>query len=261
MKQKKKKILFCLRDFNHGGIPSCLLQLLRLFDHERYEVEIYCGDQRGVYKEPFKEFNVLPQDLLMWLLMSNYRKLVGWKKWVAIAVKIARHGLKKLGFDLYDWYTSVTAAQLSQRGYQVVISFAEGFPCQLVSQMNVPLRLTWVHCEYDWVSPIEDRKLELTRYLKFDCIVCVSSRTKKSFDTAFPTLSSRTCVIHNVMDVERIKSMSMMDEDLDDIFNKSSKRILSVGRVCWQKNFDAIPSIMGGGGGWGNMVYFGGGSR
>lgn len=246
MKQKKKKILFCLRDFNHGGIPSCLLQLLRLFDHERYEVEIYCGDQRGVYKEPFKEFNVLPQDLLMWLLMSNYRKLVGWKKWVAIAVKIARHGLKKLGFDLYDWYTSVTAAQLSQRGYQVVISFAEGFPCQLVSQMNVPLRLTWVHCEYDWVSPIEDRKLELTRYLKFDCIVCVSSRTKKSFDTAFPTLSSRTCVIHNVMDVERIKSMSMMDEDLDDIFNKSSKRILSVGRVCWQKNFDAIPSIMGG---------------
>lgn len=241
--KSKKKILFCLRDFNHGGIPSCLLQLLRLFDHERYEVEIYCGDQSGVYKEPFKEFNVLPQDALMWLLMSNYRKLFGWKKWAAIAVKITRHGLRKLGFDLYDWYISRTAQKLSGRGVDIAISFAEGFPCQLVSLIKVPKRLTWVHCEYDWVSPCEDIEQEEKRYAKFDKIVCVANRTKDAFCSVFPSLLQRTCVIHNVMDVERIKNMANDTSLMDERFFCHGKKILSVGRVCWQKNFEIIPHI------------------
>ena len=244
MNQKKKKILFCLRDFNHGGIPSCLLQLLRLFDHERYEVEVYCGDQTGVYGEPFKEFNVLPQDTLMWLLMSNYRKLSGWKKWAAIAVKMARHGLRKLGFDLYDWYIAKTAQKLSRRGVEVAISFAEGFPCHLGSLISVPRRLTWVHCEYDWVSPCEDLKLELTRYSSFDKIVCVSKRTKEAFDNVFPSLSSKTVTVKNVVDVERIKNLSSQDSNLEKEFFDVPIRILSVGRVCWQKQFEVIPQIM-----------------
>lgn len=244
MNQNKKKVLFCLRDFNHGGVPSCLLQLLRLFDYSRYDVEVYCGDQSGVYKESFKEFNVLPQDMLMWLLMSNYRKLRGLKKCAAIAVKMIRHGFKKLGLDLYDWYIAKTAQKLSRRGVEVAISFAEGFPCHCVSQMSTPRKLTWVHCEYDWVSPCDDSRLELARYSSFDKIVCVSKRTKEAFDNVFPTLAGKTVTVNNVVDIERIKNHSSQDSHIEKRFMEAPIRILSVGRVCWQKQFDAIPQIM-----------------
>ena len=66
---KKKRILFCIRDFNLGGIPKSLENLLSLIDKDKYDITVFCAWQDGYYKHVFDKYSVLPQDkLLYWFL-------------------------------------------------------------------------------------------------------------------------------------------------------------------------------------------------
>lgn len=240
---EKKKILFCVRDFAHGGIPRCLQQLLLKIDVEKYDINVYCGDQSGIYKNAFSNATILKESLLMWLLMTNYRKQSGWRKIAAIAIKLLRYALLKLNFDLFDWKIKWDARKLSNYNYDAYIAFSEGFPTKLISWVSRPNKFVWIHCDYDWVSPYENREEELNYYNCFDNIVCVSAFTKNAFDRAFPTLSERTLVIYNVIDVDRIKSLSKENEEIDKRYDTNCFTIISVGRICYQKQFEVIPKI------------------
>ena len=81
----KKKVLFCIRDFNHGGIPKSLSSLLSIIDKDKYDITLFCAFQQGYYKSVFSQYNVLPQDKLLYWFCVNYKSLSGIKKVLAFA--------------------------------------------------------------------------------------------------------------------------------------------------------------------------------
>lgn len=208
-------------------------------------MEIYCGDQSGVYKEPFKEFNVLPQDTLMWFLMANYRKLAGWRKLVAIIIKLVRHVLRKMGMDLFTIHTKNTAASLSKNGYDLIIAYAEGFSTWLAADIIAPRKIAWIHCEYDNLVDSSFRRKDKQAYEHFDKIVCVSEAARDSFVRSFPKFQYKTVVISNVFDCDNVRKLARDASNMDSRFvSDSSFKIISVGRVCAVKQYYHIPAIV-----------------
>lgn len=160
----KRKILFCIRDFAHGGIPKCLQQLLMLIDTSKYEVDLFCGNQDGIYKGQISNCNVISQNWLFWAFMTNYRKQKGWRRLVTIIIKLGRAVLKKTGFDWYEYHMKQTAKKLERKNYDSYIAYSEGFPVQLYSHINSSHKICWIHCDYDWVSVLDDVQKENLLY-------------------------------------------------------------------------------------------------
>lgn len=241
---ERKKILFCIRDFAHGGIPKCLQQLLTLIDTSKYEIDLFCGYQEGVYKGQMPNCNVIPQDWLFWAFMANYRKQKGVVRYVAIAIKTIRSLLKRVGFDWYEFHIKQMAKRLQKRNYDTYVAYSEGFPTQLCSYVNSQHKICWIHCDYDWVaSAVEDLGKELSFYSSFERIIPVSKATEDAFCRTFPQLAARTMVINNVIDIDSIKLRISQPLDSCDsaYFSKDRFSILSVGRICYQKHFELIP--------------------
>lgn len=239
---KKKKVLFVVRDFAHGGIPKCLQQLMLLMDTSKYDVDVYCGDQSADYYI-LKNCHIIKQDFWMWVLLTNYRKQKGGKYIIAIFIKMIRHLGLKVGVDLLDWQMKRTAKILSVGKYDTCIAFSEGFPVKLVSFISNGNKYAWIHCNYDWLAPSERIEDELKCFEQMDGIVCVSNSAKEAFNKRFPILASKTTVIYNVVDTEYIRTLSECDEDIELPFNHNRFTIVSVGRVCYIKQFEKIPAI------------------
>ena len=83
---------------------------------------------------------------------------------------------------------------------------------------------------------------ELKYYTKFHRIVCVSNFTRERFVSRYPSLDSTTITINNLLDVDRIISLS--NKNIDDIrFDTDKYTIISVGRMHPVKRFSMIPKI------------------
>lgn len=239
----KRKILFCIRDFAHGGIPKCLQQLLMLIDTSKYEVDLFCGNQDGIYKGQISNCNVISQNWLFWAFMTNYRKQKGWRRLVTIIIKLGRAVLKKTGFDWYEYHMKQTARKLERKNYDSYIAYSEGFPVQLYSHINSSHKICWIHCDYDWVSVLDDVQNENLLYSSFQQIIPVSKATGDAFCRKFAKLKNKFLVINNVIDSKTIKLHKLLDIDKCDTnyFPKDKFNILSVGRICYQKHFELIP--------------------
>lgn len=238
----KKKVLFCISDFAHGGIPKCLQQLLTLIDTSKYEIDLFCGYQEGVYKGQMPNCNVIPQDWLFWAFMTNYRKQKGVKRYVAIAIKTIRNLLNKVGFDWYEFHMKQTAKRLQKSNYDTYVAYSEGFPTQLCSYINSQHKICWIHCDYDWgVSAMIDIGKELSFHSSFERIIAVSKTSRDSFCRKCPSLAHKAGTINNVLDIEGIKSLALNAPDIS--LSSSIFNIISVGRVCAVKQFFLIPQI------------------
>ncbi len=143
-----KRILFAVRDFNHGGIPKCMQQLIELIDKETYEIDIFCGDQRGPYKDLIKGCNIINQNSLILMCLMNYRKEQGSTKFTTILVKSLRHCLLRLNIDILNLLLKKEANKISITSYDAVIAYAEGLPAELVSKIDCDNKLLWIHNDY-----------------------------------------------------------------------------------------------------------------
>jgi glycosyltransferase involved in cell wall biosynthesis len=239
----KKRIIFCVRDFFHGGIPKCLQQLLLLIDTSRYDIDVFCGDQSGPYRNMLPNCNILKEDFLLWSFFTNYRKQTGWRKIAAIGVKLMSQGLLRVGFDWLDWKIEKIANSLSKTDYTAVIAFSDGISARLVSSVStIPNKIVWIHNDYGFDCARGD-KLDKIDFQKFNHIVCVSNHTEIAFRKAYPSLSGKTIVIYNVIDSLSIRLLSEETIEADSRFKEDHFTIVSVGRVSAQKQFNRIPKI------------------
>ncbi len=227
----KQRILFCVRDFNHGGIPKCLQQLLLFIDRERYEIDVFCGDQRGAYRELLTNCNIIESNFLILLCLMNYRKESGF----------TRHLLLRFGVDILKLLLKREAKR--RRGYSAAIAYAEGFPVDIVEWMECERKLLWIHNDYRWecARPIE--RISDETLLKFKHIVCVSNHAIGAFLDIYPAAKGRVSALYNVIDDQAIKQLALKQEPDLELFNTGKFKLVSVGRMSYQKNFDRIPQI------------------
>lgn len=230
----KKKILFVIPEYSHGGTNKSLESFLSVIDENRYEIAIFCLYEDGgiFYKNIFKPY-IVSKSLLYVLAHDNVitRKVMG----------IAMYLLKNLSFN---WLYRYEANRLQRKyKFNTVIAFQEGSATQFVSLINYPVnKIAWVHCDYASRFAAIGKKSELSLYGLYNHIVSVSYSAVHSFNSIYPELKDRTKCIYNLIDSSSILQQSSQDINLekqDNCFN-----LISVGRFVAVKQFGLIPQIV-----------------
>ena len=230
----KKKILFVIPEYSHGGTNKSLESLLSAIDEKRYEMSIFCLYEDGgvYYKNIFKPY-IIAKSLLYVLAHDNVitRKVMG------VAMKL----FKNLSFN---WLYRYEANRLQHKyKFDTVIAYQEGSATQFVSLINYPVnRIAWVHCDYANRFAAIEKKSELSLYCLYNHIVSVSYSAVHSFNSIYPELKDRTKCIYNLIDCSYILRQSAQEinfEKQDNCFN-----LISVGRFVAVKQFGLIPQIV-----------------
>lgn len=240
----KKRVLFCIRDFNHGGIPKSLENLLALIDKDKYEISVFCAFQQGPYKQIFEKYNLLPQNRLFYWFCVNYRTLSGAAKIKAMVIKLVSKLFLKVNIDVFGLYQKRVARKLAaSASYDVAVAYAEGFISRFVSYMDaISSKIAWIHMDYKRILSYEKGEDDVKIYSEFDYIVSPCKFSARSFVDVHPQLADKVRSIKNVLDVQTIKNDVLEPFDDKKHFTGGFK-ILSVGRICYEKQFYKIPAI------------------
>ena len=226
----KRKLFFCIRNFKQGGISRCLQTLLQCLDAERYAVEVFALDHIGPYKGNMPNCVILPEDPIIHSLQV-YRKEASLKD--LFFKSIRKIGLTLFRWDLLEWRFRKVAQGIN---CDVAIAYAEGDFTHLVQFTSAPTKIVWVHNDYRFAK----ESTIGTPFETFERIVCCSSSALKSFVELYPNLNDRAIAIHNLVNVEQIRALSLEEENEID---RAKMVVVSIGRIDYPKHFDIIPQI------------------
>lgn len=239
----KKKVLICVRSFGQGGIPRCLQTLLEYIDTSRYSVDVLCLTNEGAYAGEIHNCRIIDAGAFVRQLCVFSSHITRWNFYQFLPTLLCKslRALCKMMFhtDLLEVALSRKARKLSNQ-YDAAISYEEGDVARVVAEMRCGNKMIWIHNDYKWVASAGVG----TPFEKFDKICCVSEASRQSFVKVYPHLEERTLTIHNLVNENLIAHQAQ--EPIDDarFADNCEPFIVSVGRICYQKNFEAIPAIV-----------------
>lgn len=207
-----------------GGAEKALIELLRNFDYEKYDIELCVVFNTGVYMN-----DVPPQVRKFHLYKSE------------------GHGAHHHALRLYRKYGMAFPFRWRVRSrvkgnYDAIISFLEGDAMLFHSMITDRSKrnITWLHCNlasFHWTKKLfPDDGMEKEAYAKMDVVVACSQCALDSFHGLY-NLTLPGCVIPNIIDSGKIRELAETGSTLsgDRLFT-----ISSVGSLSDVKCFDRL---------------------
>lgn len=198
---KKKRVLFAINQFFKGGAEMALVNLLRTMDAMHFDVDLLIFDMID-----------LPGSL------SLIPEIPDWVHVINVAENEKKAAfVKKAVFKLER---KLTGAQPFRRGatrylqgryYDAAISYGEWFSSALCARYAAARRkYVWIHADMDKAGFLHP---DLLRFeAQFDGFLFASRHSMEGAIKKYPQLASRSLVIPNRVDGEKILAMS--DEPL-----------------------------------------------
>lgn len=243
---KRSRILFCIENVRQGGISKALESLLPFIEQEHIDVRIFCANQKdGPYARTFKKHFHRKQNILLYLLSTYHREHKSLKRIGLICIKAISKLLKRtFKFDVFSYVLKKELNKASKDNFNIIIAFSEGFITQICSQIKAPKKIAWIHLDYERYLEYKNNINEEEIYKNYDYIIIPSQHCSKSFIKVFPQYRNKVQVIPNLVDESKIMELSTSDKDLDTKFSIDDNfRLVSVGRICYEKRFFEIPAI------------------
>lgn len=228
----KKKVLIIDGPLGGGGAERVLIDILRHFDYDRYEVDLAVICRGGALMDE------VPPQVNVIELWDGYT----WDY--------------KLGFRLSrllhcNWlFSRKMNGRRLRRDYDVEISFLEGMPTKLGALRTTSARkVAWVHADI-YTHRYEAGQFfpgeEIRAYNKMDCVVNVSKDCEDAFRRRFPECTARLRVIYNPIDREKIVAMS--NEPIEKALpekkvGENSLIVMALGRLTQIKNPERFAEV------------------
>ncbi|MCQ2173668.1 MAG: glycosyltransferase [Bacteroidales bacterium] len=253
----KPRIFINMHYMELGGAERALLGLLYAIDTERVDVDLFINQHTGPFMSLIPDkINLLPEiprysaieRPLMDILREGHLMIFLARLWGT-----ARHGLymkihriKNDGTGSQFIFDSVSRLlpSLHYLGeYDLAISFLDP-PHIVQDKVLAKKKIEWIHTDFSGKVFSYDPRVTFRRWAANDGIVSISDDVTRSFVSAFPSLAGKIIKIENIIPASLVKSQAATGEPAEysemgrDIF-----RICSVGRLCYQKNFDNVPAI------------------
>lgn len=248
----KKKILIFSHAMEIGGAERALLGLLNSFDYSKYEVDLFLLKHSGELMPLIPEkVNLLPEvpsySVIMMPMVIALKsgqidvllgRLIGKLKAKSFNEKM-KYNDSAVSIEYSHKYTKKFMPMISDKEYDIAISFLT--PHYFVSEkVKAKKKIAWIHTDYSYIDI--DVESELKMWSVYDNIISISDDVTKAFLKKFPSLENKITVIENIL------SKQFIDEqvgliNIDDEFDNSKLKLLSVGRFCEAKNFDNVPEI------------------
>ncbi len=215
----KKKILFLIHDLQCGGAERVLVNLVNSLDQEKYDITVQTLFDVGMLRDG---------------LNDNIHYIGGFKKMFRGNVTLTKLFTPKQ-----------LCKMLIKDDYDLVVSYLEG-QCSRILSAYERKKIAWIHTTFNTkeeaIAPFKSFDEAINCYSVFNKIACVSKMVEEKFNEHFE-LSNKTCVIHNLLDVDDIIEKSTVSQSLisksDNFYN-----IVSVGKLDNSiKGFDRIVRI------------------
>lgn len=254
----RKNILFVINTLSRAGAETALLELLpRFLAEPDWEVDLFVllGQGELVVKVPegvhllnrsFTEESVLSAKgrlhLVATVLKAMVRRGTAFRLFPYLVSNLFRM-LKKghVQKDKLLWRVVADGAPRFFKEYDLAVSYIEGGSAYYVAD-HVKAKKKAVFIHIDYAMSGYDRKLDRDCYLKFDKVFAVSSQTKESFLEAYPELSGKAYVFHNIVDQGAIREKALLPGGFSDEYD--GVRILTVARLTKQKAFSVSIEAM-----------------
>lgn len=194
---KKKRVLFIINQFFKGGAETALVNLLRTMDASRFDVNLLIFDMID-----------LPGSL------SLIPEIPAWVHVINVAENEKKAAfVKKAVFKLER---KLTGTQPFRRGairylqgqyYDAAISYGEWFSSALCARYAAARRkYVWIHADMDKAAFLHPDILRFEA--QFDGFLFASRHSMEGAIKKYPQLASRSLVIPNRVDGEKILAMS-----------------------------------------------------
>lgn len=250
-----KKILFVADSLSTGGLEKSLITLLKFWNYEEYEVDLYLiSDGRALLPELHEKVHLLPDspyyhDYYNTSLGKSVRTLAKHGKLNLCFWRVLRM-IKPRFFKLLhrsyipdtplDWHIKKQTMLHINKHYDAAIGFAEGTSNHYVADcVDAAVKIGWVHTD---VSQTRfNTKQERNKLLKLDHLVTVSENSKKSLVEKLPELEKILHVLPNLLDTDELLAKAKLQPEGMDLQEPCTK-ILSVGRLTELKGFQLCPA-------------------
>lgn len=222
----KKRILFLMPDLPSGGAEKVLIDILRNFDYNVYDVTLLLKYRQGVYLKDIPRevrFKTMFGASNIWV--ERWHRLLGILHCYHLYHSIV-HKLILL-FTLYGLK------------FDTIVSFMEGEAVRLHSYImgKAANNVSWVHIDLKtkhWSQVFfKSDKQEQRAYAAMDKVVFVSEEARRRFLELFDVDAAKCCVQYNLIDTNAIRTLSSSKE-----VKKEKLTVCMVGRLNPQKRYD-----------------------
>lgn len=251
----KKKIFIMSHAMYLGGAETALIGLLENINYAEYDVDLFLLKHVGEMLDAIpREVNILPENPYYSMIMSSLKEVL-----CKGHLKIFAHRIfSKISASLYDKkhnlsgnpssvaleyihkYTFKILPQISSKYYDLAISFLTPH-YYVANHVNAKRKIAWIHTDYKKV--FVNKNSELKMWDAYDKIISISEDVSKSFVFLFPELRDKLQIIENILPKNYIMKRSTEFDCSNEINDKESISVLSIGRFSYQKNFDNVPEI------------------
>jgi glycosyltransferase involved in cell wall biosynthesis len=239
----KKKLLFVMNNLNCGGAEKALISLLETLDYSKYEIDLFLFEHEGLFLNKIpKQVNLLSQPNEYQYFNMSVKKAVlnclsEGKPHIAInriaAGFIFRTERNKARCEQRVWkYISKSVNELKKE-YDVAIGYLEKNPIYFcLEKVNAKKKIGFIHNDYEKLGM--DSKIDMKYFKKLDHIVTVSFECANVLKKKFPGFKRKISVMHNIVSSQVINRLSLDSTP----FNYEGVKLVSVGRLTYQKGFD-----------------------
>ena len=194
---KKKCLLFVINQFFKGGAETALVNLLRTMDASRFDVDLLIFDMID-----------LPGSL------SLIPEIPAWVHVINVAENEKKAAFLKKA--VFKFERKITGTQPFRRGairylqgryYDAAVSYGEWFSSALCARYAAARRkYVWIHADMDKAAFLHPDILRFEA--QFDGFLFASRHSMEGAVKKYPQLASRSAVLPNRVDSEKIIAMS-----------------------------------------------------
>ena len=253
----KKKILFVINTLGRAGAEMALIELLRVIDKQRYEIDLMVLAEQGELIHEIPEgihvCNAYIDDTPV-LSREGTGRLIRRMVGKCIKKSVFFHRFMYLVGNTFDLMGKhiFSANKLTRRlladsaprlekEYDLAVAYIEGGASFYVDEyVRAKSKAVFLHVDYNQAG--YTRRLDADCYLHFDHIFTVSDEVSEAFWQTYPECREKTSVFHNLINTERIRKKARMTGGFSDEFE--GFRILTVGRLYAQKAFEVSIEAM-----------------
>lgn len=241
----KQSILIIMPYMGCGGVESTLLSMLECIDKKKYKITLLLLERKGEFLKKIpteiqvKEI-VLPEKEkgIFFGKKKLLKEYIKNGQWIKIPGFLLYNSQEKLTEDreknaLYFQRISSTIPALEEE-YDLAIDYfgyATFTTFYLAEKVKAKKKVSWLHSILSRFNPQSFKKW----YEQMDVIFACSQMVKTDFDNIFPNLGNvRT--FYNIINPENVRLKSQGKGGFTDDFDGT--RILTVGRICFEKGID-----------------------
>ena len=249
----KKKLLIVSHALELGGAERSLIGLLDALDPQIWDIDLFLLRHEGELMDDIPKYVTLLPEVPAYTVLARPMKDTLREGHVLLTAARLTGRIAAGRYAKKHGHTeSVVALEYShkftcplmpriQPGTEYDLAISLLTPHYFVAKkVQAKQKIAWIHTDYSRVQV--NIPSETAMWSAYDHIASISDAVTESFLKLFPGLKNKVVLIENILPARYVKKQAETFPAEPEM-PADGIRLLSIGRFCYQKNFENVPDI------------------